>query len=159
MLNFKEHISSQLKKAYAKTGALRRIWRFVPMDIMLALYKSFISPHQEYCSPLLLGMGKVQANSKIGDTNDYILRTLTGHGKSLSNQDLLNVCKLDTLVCRKKQQSLILLFKCIRNMGRRLIFPLSRDVSLRRLCSNSLIASATTTSRNLTPAPRSCKIA
>ena len=114
MLNFKEHISSQLKKAYAKTGALRRIWRFVPMDIMLALYKSFISPHQEYCSPLLLGMGKVQANSKIGDTNDYILRTLTGHGKSLSNQDLLNVCKLDTLVCRKKQQSLILLFKCIR---------------------------------------------
>ena len=84
------------------------------MDIMLALYKSFISPHQEYCSPLLLGMGKVQANSKIGDTNDYILRTLTGHGKSLSNQDLLNVCKLDTLVCRKKQQSLILLFKCIR---------------------------------------------
>ena len=159
MLNFKEHISSQLKKAYAKTGALRRIWRFVPMDVMLALCKSFISLHQEYCSPLLLGMGKVQANSKIGDTNHYILRTLTGHGKSLSNQDLLNVCKLDTLVCRKKQQSMILLFKCIRDMGRRLIFPLSRDVSLGRLCSNSLIASATTTSRNLTPAPRGCKIA
>ena len=30
MLNFIEHISSQLKKAYAKTGALRRIRRFVP---------------------------------------------------------------------------------------------------------------------------------
>ena len=27
------------------------------------------------------------------------------------------------------------------------------------ICSNSLIASATTTSRNLTPAPRGCKIA
>ena len=58
MLNFTEHISSQLKKAYAKTGALRRIRHFVPMDIMLALYKSFILPHLEYCSPLLLGVGK-----------------------------------------------------------------------------------------------------
>ena len=37
MLNFIEHISSQLKKAYAKTGALRRIRHFVPMDVMLAL--------------------------------------------------------------------------------------------------------------------------
>ena len=42
---------------------------------------------------------------------------------------------------------------------RELIFRLSRDVSLGRLCSNSLIASATTTSRNLTSAPRGCKIA
>ena len=116
MLNFIEHISSQLKKAYAKTGALRRIRHFVPVDVMLALYKSFILPHLEYCIPLLLGVGKVQAN-KIEDANHYILRTLTGHGKSLSYQELLNICKLNTLECRKKQQSLILLFKCIRNIG------------------------------------------
>ena len=42
---------------------------------------------------------------------------------------------------------------------RELIFRLSRDVSLGRLCSNSLIASATATSRNLTSARRGCKIA
>ena len=70
MLNFIKHIFSQLKKAYAKTGALRRIRRFVPMDVMLALYKSFILP-LEYCSPLLLGVGKVRAN-KIEDANHYI---------------------------------------------------------------------------------------
>ena len=35
MLNFIEHISSQLKKAYAKAGALRRIRHFVPMDVTL----------------------------------------------------------------------------------------------------------------------------
>ena len=85
MLNFKEHISSQLKKAYAKAGALRRIRCFVPMDVMLALYKSFILPHLEYCSPLLLGVGKVLAH-KIESANYYTLRTLTGHGKSLSYQ-------------------------------------------------------------------------
>ena len=114
MLNYIEHISSQLKKAYAKTGALRRIKHFVPMDAMLALYKSFILPHLEYCSPLLLGVGKVQAN-KIEDANHYIVRTLRGHGKSLSYQELLNIFKLDTLECRKKHQSLIL-FRCIRNL-------------------------------------------
>ena len=42
---------------------------------------------------------------------------------------------------------------------RELIFRRFRDVSLGRLCSNSLISSAATTSRNLTPAPRGCKIA
>ena len=68
MLNFIEHISSQLKKAYAKTAALRRIRPFVPMGVMLALYKSFILPHLEYCSPLLLGVEKAQAN-KIEDNN------------------------------------------------------------------------------------------
>ena len=87
------------------------------MEVMLALYKSFILPHLEYCSHLLLGVGKVQAN-KIEDANHYVRRTLTGHGKSLSYQELWNICKLDTfLECRTKQQSLILLFKCIRNIG------------------------------------------
>ena len=86
------------------------------MDVMLASSKSFILPHLGYCSPLLLGVGKVQAN-KIEDANHYILRKLTGHEKSLSYQELLNLCKLHTLECRKKQQSLILLFKCIRNIG------------------------------------------
>ena len=86
------------------------------LDVMLALYKSFILPHLEYCGPLLLGVGKIQAN-KIEDASHYILRTLTGHGKSLSYQELLNICKLGTLECGKKQQSLILLFKCIRNIG------------------------------------------
>ena len=64
-------------------------------------------------SPVIVMM---QAN-KIEDANHYILRTLTGHGKSLSYQELLNICKLDTLECRKKKQSLILSFKCIRNIG------------------------------------------
>ena len=32
-------------------------------------------------------------------------------------KELLNICKLDTLECSKKKQSLVLLFKCIRNIG------------------------------------------
>ena len=82
MLNFIEHISSQLKKAYAKTGALRRIRGFVhvPMDVMMALYKSFILPHLQYCIPLLLGVGKVQAN-KIEDANHLYIKDTDGARK------------------------------------------------------------------------------
>ena len=86
---------------------------------------SFILPHLEYCSPLLLGVGKVQAN-KIEDANHYILRTLTGHRKLLSYQELLHIFKLDTLECRNKQQSLILLFKCIRNIGHKYVREIFR---------------------------------
>ena len=40
------------------------------------------------------------------------------HSSALKKKSpLLNICKLDTYECRKKQQSLMLLFKCIRNIG------------------------------------------
>ena len=39
-LSYKEHISDQLKKAYAKASALRRIRRFLPHDAMIKLYKA-----------------------------------------------------------------------------------------------------------------------
>lgn len=86
MFTFKEHISEQLKKAYAKASALRRIRRFVPTDVMIRLYKSFLLPHIEYCSPLLLGVGKMQAN-RLEDANFYILRTILGYGKTTTYQE------------------------------------------------------------------------
>ena len=78
-------------------------------------------------------MGKVQAN-KIEDANHYMLSTLTGHGKSMPYQDLLNTCKVDTLECRKKQQPLILLFKFIGNIGPKYI----RDFFSMRVTSYNL---------------------
>ena len=44
-LSYKEHISDQLKKAYAKTSALRTVRRFLPRDAMIKLYKAFTLPH------------------------------------------------------------------------------------------------------------------
>ena len=56
-LSYKEHISDQLKKAYAKASALRRIRLFLSQDAVIKLYKAFILPHLEYCSALFVGMG------------------------------------------------------------------------------------------------------
>ena len=52
MFSIEEHISNQIHKTYAKSGVLRRIRRFVPKNVTLRLYKSFISPHLDYCFPL-----------------------------------------------------------------------------------------------------------
>ena len=38
-LNFKNHVKEQVKKACAKATALRRVRKFIPMDVMGRLYK------------------------------------------------------------------------------------------------------------------------
>ena len=53
MLSYKNHLTAQLKKAFTKITALRRICRFIPTNIMVRLYKTFILPHFDYCSLLL----------------------------------------------------------------------------------------------------------
>ena len=115
-LSYKEHISDQLKKAYAKASALRRIRRFLPHDAMIKLYKAFILPHLEYCGPLFVGIGTGQRN-RLEDGNCYILRTLIGHNKSMSYDELLTAASMTSLYCRRLHQALILLFKCLNGTG------------------------------------------
>ena len=53
-LTYKPHVDITVKKAYAKIAALRRIKHLVPSNKMITLYKAYVLPHFEYCSPLLL---------------------------------------------------------------------------------------------------------
>ena len=82
------------KKAYAKASAPRRIRRFLPHNAMIKLYKAFILlPHLEYCSPSFLGIGTGQRN-RLEDGNCYILRSLIGHNKSISYDELLTTASM-----------------------------------------------------------------
>ena len=99
-LTFRSHIKDQLRKACAKAAALRRLRRFVPQDVMIRLYKAYILPQLEYCSPLLLGIGKVE-QGKMEDTNEYLLRTLLGVPKSTTYETLLKRAGIETLHQRR----------------------------------------------------------
>jgi len=55
-LNFMYHVKEQVKKACAKASALRRIRKFIPMDVMGRLYKAFILPY------LFLALSDILAN-------------------------------------------------------------------------------------------------
>ena len=106
--------------ACAKASALRRIRRFLPLDVMCRLYKAYILPHLEYCCPLLLGVGRSQVK-KLEDTNNYILRTILGYGKHTSYNHLLNIAGIRTLEERRKFQALVLVYKCFHNEAPRYI--------------------------------------
>lgn len=104
----KDHISEQLKKAYAKASALRRIRRFLPHDAMIKLYEAL--PHLEYCSPLLVGIGTGQRN-RLEDGNCYILKTLIVHNKSMSHDKLLTTANMTSLYCKALTPGINTLFK------------------------------------------------
>ena len=57
-LTYFEHISNMLKKVYAKIGLLTRLKKLMPRNVPLSLYKAYLLPHLEYCSPLLIGINK-----------------------------------------------------------------------------------------------------
>ena len=95
-LSYKEHISDQLKKAYAKASALRGIRRFLPLDAIMKLYKAFPLPYLEYCSVLFVGIGTGQPN-RLEDGKCYIFRTLIGHKKSMSYDEVLTTVSMTSL--------------------------------------------------------------
>ena len=79
---------------------------------MTKLYKAFILPHLEYCDPLFVGIGTGQRN-RLENGNCYILRTLIGHNKSVSYDELLTAASVTSLYYRRLYQALIILFKCL----------------------------------------------
>lgn len=72
-----------LKKAYAKTAALRKLKRFLPIDTLIALYKAYVLPNLEYCSPILLGISK-SLNKKLENANHYAIRSLCNLEKTIT---------------------------------------------------------------------------
>ena len=111
-LTFKAHIKEQLKKACAKASALRRIRKFIPKYVMVRLYKAYVLPHLEYCSPLLLGIGNAET-TKMENTNYYLLRSILGFPKSVSYDYLLKIVNIKSLEQRRHFQSLVMLYKCL----------------------------------------------
>ena len=105
-LTFKEHIKEQLTKSCVKASALRRIRKFVPRDVLVRLYKAYVLPHLEYCSPLLLGVGNAET-TKIEKTNYFVLRTILGYSKSVSYDILLKMADIKSL---EKRRQLISIF-------------------------------------------------
>ena len=80
-LTYKPHVDITLKKAYAKIAALCRIKHLVPSNKMITLYKAYVLPQFEYCSPLLL---KITLNNKLEGANNYALRSILNLGRSVT---------------------------------------------------------------------------
>ena len=111
-----EHISSILKKVYAKIGVLRRLKRLIPHNVSSSLYKAYLLPHLEYCSPLLIGINKT-LNSKLESHNKYALKTPLNLGNNLDYNTILSLSDMQSLEHRRYYSSLVLLYKCMNSLG------------------------------------------
>ena len=80
------------------------------------LYKAYILPHLEHCSPLLLGINKT-LNKKLESANYYSLKALLNFGNSLDYYSILSAVNMQSLEYRWYYQSLVLLFKYIKGNG------------------------------------------
>lgn len=103
-LPFEACVSAILEKVYAKIRPLRPLKRLVPSDVALILYKCYILPHLEYCSPLLLRINKTPA-SKLEAASYYVSKILLNFG----NQHKLELF-MNYLEFRRYEQSLLLLY-------------------------------------------------
>ena len=110
------HVSNMLKKVYAKIGVLRRLKRLMPRNVSLSLYKAYLLPHLEYCSPLLIGINKT-LNSKLESANKYALKTLLNLGNNLDYDTILSLSDMQSLEHRRYCSSLVLLYKCMNSNG------------------------------------------
>ena len=93
-------------------AALRRFRRFVPAEVLISLYNSFVLPQLEYCSPLFLAVGKVQA-CRLEDANFYILRSILGYRRTISYQELPGIVNMKTVEHRRLCSSFLLLYKSL----------------------------------------------
>ena len=105
-----------LKKVYAKIGVLRRLKRLMPCKESLSLYKVYVLPRLEYCSPLLIGINKT-LNSKLESANKYALKTLLNLGNNLDCDTILSLSGMQSLEHRRYYSSLVLLYKCMNSNG------------------------------------------
>ena len=115
-LSFKAHVKSVCNKVNAKVSALRRVRKFIPLEVMVNIYKAFILPHLEYCAPVLVELSS-GLSKKLELTNQYAIRTLLNMAKSTSYSTLLDYVGLKTLEHRRYSYALCLFYKCLYNMG------------------------------------------
>ena len=109
-LTFASHIKLVSSKIHAKIAALCRIRIFFDSDTVLKLFKSYILPHFDYCSPLLFGIRKLGI-IKLENTDYYVLRTLFNLPNCISYEQIVLQYNLDSIKHRCLVQTLTLVYK------------------------------------------------
>ena len=115
-LTFKPYVNEILKKIYAKIATLNRLKHFVPKYILVSLYKTYVLPHFEYCSPILLGISKT-LKQKMESANEYGLRTILNTGFKCKYDELLDLASMQSLERRRAIYSLSLVYKSVNGLA------------------------------------------
>ena len=84
---------------------------------MITLYKTYVLPNFEYCSPLRLGISRT-LNNKLERANHYALRSILNLlGSSVTHDACLSIASMTSLEQRHIERSLIVFFQSFRLHG------------------------------------------
>ena len=115
-LSGRVQVQEAVSKAARKAGALNRVKRTLPEETINMLYKAFILPHLEYCSPLLLTCDG-PLTRKLERSQERTIRTLLRVPKDCSYDHVLSRAKLKRLAHRRAEQALTLVFRAVHGTG------------------------------------------
>ena len=105
-------IESRLKNGEVPYSKYRRNIHI----LMITLYKTYVLPNFEYCSPLLLGISRT-LNNKLERANHYAVRSILNLGSSVTHDACLSIASMTSLEQRRIEHSLIVFFQSFRMHG------------------------------------------
>ena len=115
-LTYQEQVRVSARKASQKAGALNRVKRILPERTLVTLYKAFVLPHLEYCSPLLISCDK-GSETMLEKQQERALRVLMRRPKDCPYEVVLREANLSSLKQRRLGQSLGILYRATRGLG------------------------------------------
>ena len=114
-LSWEAHISEVVSKVAKVLAALRRLRPICPQSTLVAIYKSLILPHLDYCSAVwgCIGNGLSQKLEKL---QNRAARIITGSGWDVRSAQILCALKWESLADRRSKQLKSLMFKTANNL-------------------------------------------
>ena len=114
-LLWEAHISEVVSKVAKVLAALRRLRPICPQSTLVAIYKSLILPHLDYCSAVwgCIGNGLSQKLEKL---QNRAARIITGSGWDVRSAQILCALKWESLADRRSKQLKSLMFKTVNDL-------------------------------------------
>jgi hypothetical protein len=115
-LTMKDHIDQTVKKCQGKLGILRRSAQAMPTKLLKLFYISFIRPHLEYCSPLLITVSKTHMK-KLDVIQKIASRIILRMPPQTHSAPLLHSLQLEDLEIRRIRRIIKLIDDSYKGQG------------------------------------------
>ena len=114
-LNFNTHITEKIGKASKGIGVIKKLFKSLPRNALLTIYKSFVRPHLGYGDIVYDQPNNESFTSKLEQVQYNAALVITGAIKCTSHSKLYNELGLESLESRRRLRHLCFLHKIISN--------------------------------------------
>ena len=114
-LNFNTPITDKIGKASKGIGVIKKLFKSLPRNALLTIYKSFVRPHLDYGDIVCDRPSNVSFISKHEQVQYNAALAITGAIKCASRSKLYNELGLEPLESRRRLRRLCFLRKVISN--------------------------------------------